>query len=243
MKNILLLALTLVILPLHGHAQSAKDIDAEAVRVLDQMTDVISELTSCSVHVKNAIDSLNAKNKLVKYHRTSDVKFSGPDKLLILMQGDTGHKGYWYDGSFLTYYSYDENNYITLETPNTTLEMIDAMHKRFDFEFPGADFFYPHFVDDILDEFQSVKYKGSAKIDGENCDHVIADNDKMQVEIWVSKDAPNMPKRFLITHKDEHNRQYESVFSNWNLSPVIPDETFVFTAPANSKLISVMSKL
>jgi hypothetical protein len=34
-------------------------------------------------------------------------------------------------------------DYVTLETPETTLEMIDAMHVDYDFQFQQPIFFYP----------------------------------------------------------------------------------------------------
>lgn len=243
MKKTLLLLVILAMLPLKGTAQNTKNIDSTAVFILDKMGDMIGELVSCSVHVENSIDTLNANKDLVKYYRHSEVKFSGPSKLVIQISGDEGQKGFWYDGSFLSYYNYDENNYVTLEAPETTLEMIDAMHKRFDFEFPAADFFYPTFVDDLLENFNTIQYLGTTMIDQQECFHIIATNSTLNVQFWIMNAPQKLPKRFLIIHKDLSNRQYESTFSNWDLNPSIPESVFEFLPPPDAKLISIMSKL
>ncbi|MGK0324525.1 MAG: hypothetical protein ACJAR4_002579, partial [Psychroserpens sp.] len=140
-KNVLLLPLLYI--SLFGYAQEVKDIDSTAIFLLDKMANVIGDLEAVSFDLDNSIDKLDANKNIVKHYANSTISFSGPDKLSIRTEGTKGRSGFYYDGSYMSYYNYDENNYITLEAPESTLEMIDEMHTDYDFQFPAADFFYP----------------------------------------------------------------------------------------------------
>ena len=239
-KNSLLLPLLFI--SFFGYAQEVKDIDSTAIFILDKMTDVIGDLEAVSFDLDNSIDKLDADKNIVKHYAKSAISFSGPDKLCIRTEGIKGRSGFYYDGSYLSYYNYDENNYITLAAPESTLEMIDEMHLDYDFQFPAADFFYPTFTDDMMEQFTSIKFLGKKIIDDEECYHIMATNKDLNVQIWVSNKTYMLPKRFVIIYKNKSNLQVESTFSNWLLNPNIPDAVFDFLPPPNARLISILKK-
>lgn len=225
-----------------GFSQNDRTIDSTAVFILDKMSDIIGDLSSVTFDVNTSMDKLDPSNTLIKYYSKSTITFYGPDKLLVRTEGSRGKSGVWYDGQYFTYYNYDENNYVTLEAPDTTIDMIDQMHLNYDFTFPAADFFYPNFTDDILEHFNTIKFLGKKTIDKEECYHILASNDIMDVQIWVSNKTYLLPKHFVIAYKKESNRQYESTFSNWSLNPDIPGAVFNFLTPPTAKLINILKK-
>ena len=225
-----------------GFSQNDKTIDSTAIFVLDKMSDVIGNLTSVTFDLNTSVDRLDSSNNMLKHYSKSTITFSGPDKLLTRTEGARGKSGFWYDGEYLTYYNFDENNYVTLESPDTTLDMIDEMHSNYSFQFPAADFFYPNFTDDLMEHFDSIKFLGKKTIDNEECYHIMASNDNIDVQLWISNRTYLLPKHFVIVYKNESNRQYESTFSNWSLNPDIPDAVFNFLAPPTASLISILKK-
>lgn len=241
MKKILLL-LPLLFISFLGYAQEVKDIDSTAIFILDKMGDVIGDLESVTFELNNSSDKLNEDQNIEKQYSTSNICFSGPDKLRIRTEGTEGKKGYWYDGSYLSYYNFDENNYVTLEAPETTLAMIDEMHLNYNFDFPAADFFYPSFTDDLIEHFDTIKFLGKKTIDGEECYHIMATNSELNVQLWVSDKTYLLPKHFVIIYKNKSNLQYQSTFSNWSLNPNTPNSIFGFLPPPNAKLISILKK-
>ena len=232
----------LLFISFFGYAQEVKKIDSVAIFILDQMGDVIGDLESVSFNLNNSTDKLDADKNIVKHYSTSAISFSGPDKLRVRSDGTKGRGGYYYDGTYMSYYSYDENNYVTLEAPETTLEMIDEMHLDYNFNFPAADFFYPSFTDDMMEQFTSIEFLGKKTVDGEECYHIMATNKDLNVQIWVSNETYLLPKRFVIIYKNKSNLQFESTFGNWTINPNIPDAVFDFLPPPNAKLISILKK-
>ena len=238
----ILLAITLCILPFLSKAQGSKEIDSTAIYILDKMSDIIGDLESVNYNVTISEDKLNAYNLIETHFRTSSVSMVGPDKLTARTINEKGGHGIWFDGELFSYYSFAENNYVTLETPGNIISMIDNMHQRFDFKFPAADFFYPSFTDDILEEFDRVKYIGKKVVEEEECFHIIAENKNINVQLWISNKTLLLPKQLVIIYKNENNMQYKNTFTNWDLNPNIPEAVFNFLPPNNAKLISILEK-
>lgn len=236
------LTIALLALPFCGQSQAARQIDSAAVYLLDRMADIIGELEAVSFVLETATDRLDDQQKMETHYSVSQVSMEGPDKMVFQTKGDKGKIGFWYDGFYATYYSFDENNYVTLEAPGNIISMIDSLHTKFDFQFPAADFFYPSFTDDILEDFDTLEYMGSAMVDGEDCSYIRATNENMEFQLWISHSNWNLPKRFVLIQKGMQNLRFESVFKSWELNPKIPNTVFEFLPPTNARLIDIMEK-
>lgn len=232
-----------LIIPFSVFAQSAKKVDSVAVLILDHMSDVIGDLGSCSFHLSVSADVMEYGNGMEKKFTEDDVYMVGPNKMLVQSKGTGFHKGYWYDGESVVYYSYNENNFAVMNAPPTIMETIDSINKTYGIEFPAADFFYPTFTDDVLDNFNQVLFLGNKKVNGKDCFHILASNAKMTAQLWITNDAMMLPEKFVITYKEkDQSPQYEATFSDWKLNPMIPLSIFEFTPPPGSHQVSIMAK-
>ena len=234
--------LALIALPFFGQSQAARQIDSAGVYILDRMADIIGELEAVSFSIETSMDKLDAEQKITTQHSVSQVSMAGPDKMVFHKIGDKGKYGFWYNGAYASMYSFKENNYVTLESPDNIIAMIDALHTRFGVQFPAADFFYPSFTDDILAEFNTLEFLGKKMVDGEECFYIRATNDNMHLQLWVSSNNWNLPKRFILIQKGKQNLRIESVFRNWELNPKLPNTLFEFLPPPNARLIDIMEK-
>jgi len=224
-------------------AQGAGGDDPVAVQILDHMSAVIGELNSCAYTLKVARDVDDPDLGLVKRFAVHEVFMMGPDKMLVNSRGTGGHKGYWYDGETVTYYSYDENNFATVKAPGTTVETIDAMHRDYDIDFPAADFFYPKFTDDLIDSTDRIVFLGNKELDGKSCFHLYAMGQGMSVQLWIADDALNLPVKLVISYLDQRDApQYEATFSDWQINPELPVAIFDFVPPRSAAPITLVSK-
>ena len=223
-------------------AQGAK-IDSTAVILLDRMSDVIGDLESCSFKLNTSYDAPDQDYGLIKQFGTHEVYLAGPDRMLVDSKGDKGHRQFWYNGNQLFYYSYDENNYAMVETPPTILQTIDSVSKAFGIEFPAADFFYPTFTDDLIENSDQIAYLGQTRIMGRNCFQILATGKETSIQIWISSDAFNLPLRYAIIYRNlDGNPQYEATFSDWQVNPDLPAAMFNFLPPPGAKKIRLISK-
>jgi hypothetical protein len=234
------LILTCLTISLFVSAQTRK-VDTVAVMILNRMADIIGDLKSCSFNLSTSSDVSDYENGTIKQTGNHEVYLVGPDKMLVHSYGDKGHRGFWYNGEKTTYYSFDENNYATVETPNDIISTIAFLNLNYGIEFPAADFFYPTFTDDVLDQYKNIVYMGMSVIEGKECFHILASNEHQSVQFWISNDAYSLPKKFVIIYKNT-DMQYEATFCNWVLNQEIPNSMFEFMPPPQAAEIVLLPK-
>lgn len=223
-------------------AQGDSTIDNNAVILLDRMTALIGQLNSCSFKLTTAADKLMPGLGPVKEHQSHQVHFAGPDKMHVQTKGPKNH-GYWYNGDILMYYSLTYNHYGFIETPDNIIETIDMINADYGIDFPGTDFFYPTFTDDLLENSTSVTYLGLVTFEDAEYHHIVAVGPEQNVQLWLTNDTFTLPYRFVFLEKSgEHSLQYEGVFSDWVINPNLPDAIFDFVVPESAKRLSIVPK-
>jgi hypothetical protein len=216
------------------------NIDTIAVAILDRMSAMIGDLSSCHVTVKSNYDIRSQHLGLVKHGDDEQLYMQGPNKLLIRSQGDRGDRSIYYDGKTLNYYSLENNQYATLTLSVPLMEMIDTVNKMYGIEFPASDFFYPSFVDDLLSESKNLFFLGMTKVDGKDCFHIAGTAADKTYQFWISDDALTLPLKMVIVYTSrEMNPQYEATLSDWQINPVLPTALFEFMVPPKAKKIKM----
>lgn len=220
-----------------------KDYDTVALMILDRMSDVIGDLSSCSYVLQTTTDRMDAGNLTTTTYGKNEVYMVGPDKMMVNAYGEKGPRGYFYNGSKMSYYSFKENNYASVDAPPTIIEMIDTISAEYGIDFPAADFFYPTFTDDLLAYCDKIDYLGLEDLDGKECFHVRARARDMNIQVWVANDATMLPQKLLINYSNNKAVQrYEAGFSAWQLNPSLPAAMFDFLPPPSANEVYLMPK-
>jgi hypothetical protein len=216
-------------------------IDTVAVSLLDRMSAVIGQLSSCSVKIKSNYDITSKELGLIKHSDEQQLFLHGPDKLLVKSDGDRGSRDFYFDGKKLSYYSLDKNQYGQVDASMSLVDMIDTVNKLYNIEFPAADFLYPSFVDDILLESKELVYLGLTRVDGKECYHIAGRADDKTFQFWISDDAFCLPAKMVIVYTNQEMRpQYEAVLTDWQVNPTLPDAIFEFTVPHKATRVKLV---
>ncbi len=241
MKKIIIWLL-FITLSVNNYAATPK-IDSIAIAILDHMTYMIGSLNSVSFDLRSSNDVANAEFGLIKSSGINNVYMLGPDKMLINSRNEKGHREFWYNGKQMVYLSHDENNYAIIDAPSNIIAAIDTINKQYGIRFPGADFFYPSFTDDLIKYSDQIKYLGEKSVNGKECSHIIAISKKLNIQIWISNEGLNLPVKFVIINKEkEGNPQYEASFSNWKINPDLPWAMFEFLPPPGAVEVKIIPK-
>ena len=228
------------ILTVHLQAQTRR-IDTVAVSILDKMSAVIGDLSSCSVTIRSNYDVSSRELGLVKHSDEQELFLRGSGKMLLRSEGDKGSRYFLFNGKNLSYYSMDKNQYSQIETPASLIEMIDTVNKLYGIEFPAADFLYPSFVDDIIGESKELVYLGLTKVGDKECYHIAGKAMDKTFQFWISNDAYTLPMKMVIVYTTrEMNPQYEAVLTDWQVNPNLPDAMFTFTIPHKAQRVKLM---
>jgi hypothetical protein len=239
-KFITIILLSLVLIAVSS-GPAFSQIDSEAVVILDSMSSVVTNLESCSFTLKTEYDIYSDRFGLIKNSDNANVYLKAPDKLFIKRKGDKGQKEFYYDGKTLTYYSKDNNQYAVLTAPPTIMETIDSVSDEYGVEFPAADIFYPDLVDTILANANNLSNLGFTDIDEKECFHIAGTNDEFTYQIWIANDGSFLPVKIAICYTTRTgNPQYEAIFKEWKINPVLDDSMFNFVIPPDSRKIKIL---
>lgn len=233
----------LLVLPLASVQAQEKSIDTTAVLILDRMSSIFGEMKSLGFTSSVSKDVVYTENFFIKVFSTSDVKFKGPNKFSSRLHGENKEDLYSYNGKQVIYYSYNSNIYTVADAPDNLIETIDWLYQDFGIEFTTADFLYPNFSQDFVNQMDNVEFLGVAQVDGKRAFHIAGNNDDITVQIWVSDDSYFLPMKTIITYFDgPYANQYETDFSNWEINQDYPDSIFEFLPPPSAKQITWMSQ-
>lgn len=240
MKKIFLVFI--LIIPTRLFAQQSI-YDTTAILLLDKMGSVIGDIQSCSFTLNTSNDVIDIELGLIKHFTLSKVYLVGPDKMLVDSRGEKGHRGLWYNGEQLFLYSYSENNYAVIDAPPTIISTIDTVNKTYGIDFPAADFLYPTFTLDLIDNNDEIILVGKSTINDRECFHIVAKNNYMSTQIWISDDALFLPMKMVIVDYNENpNAQYDATFSDWQINSEYPNAMFDFTPPPNANKVKLLAK-
>jgi hypothetical protein len=207
------------------------------------MSTIIGDLTSVTFTLETKIDENNQDIGLNSEYTTNQVYFKGPDKMMMDLQRNSEHRSLWYNGKSLIYYFYNENNYALISCPPTIVETIDMVHENYGIDFPSADFFNPTLTDDMLQNFDQIRYHGKREINMKECHFIIATKKDMRVQLWIETSAMNLPHKMVIMYLNDGNEvdtQYEATFTNWQINPDLPNSMFEFNPPLDARKIKLM---
>lgn len=213
--------------------------DSLAVSILDSMSDVISDLESCSFKFNTNYDIQNDDFGLITHSEAGEVFMKGAYKLFIEKRGDKGHKQFFYNGKSFLLYSFDKNQYATMPAEISVIELIDSISSQYSVEFPGADVFYPDFVDNLLATSNNLVFLGLMINEKGESYHIVGSTDDMTYQFWVDPKT-FLPDRMTLNYiTQKNNPRYTITFTDWNLNPFINDSAFEFVAPAGAQLIKI----
>jgi len=226
-----------VALFLFSCSSDPKVYDERAIASFDALSETIGKLESCSY----TLNTFVSKKTGEQYTNEHDVYMRGPNKMYIHSDGTKGERSYWYDGKTMGYFNFAKNTFDTIPALENIVKTIDVLHHKYGIDFPAADFFYPTFTDDMIDNFDQILFFGDETLDGVDCSVSKSVNDKYLVHIWIDKKT-DLPHKLVISNVNNSLGYYEAVFSNWRENPVLPDILFEFKPPQHSTRVALKIK-
>lgn len=118
--------------------------------------------------------------------------------------------------------------------------MVEQFRIRFGVEFPLADLFVWGTPDAPTDQFESAMYAGQDYIGSDVCDHYAFRQQDLDWQIWIKAGASPLPRKLVITRRDDDARPQSSSIIDWNVSPAFTNAVFTFKPPAGTKKIDII---
>jgi hypothetical protein len=239
---ILSLAGTLAGAQTPGTATSERDV--QAMTILKRMTDFLARTQRFSVMVDTGFDVVQDSGQKIEFGETRKIVVSRPNRARIdITKRDGGISGFIFDGQEIAVFNTSENVYATAAKPGALDEAIVYFINDLDMRLPLAEMLSSKPAETLPAKVRAAYYVEQASMAGMPCDHLAFRGDQADLQLWVAQGEQPLPRRLVITYKHAAGQpQFWAQFSDWNLSPDVPDSLFVFTPPEGAAKIAFTSR-
>jgi len=214
-------------------------IEPKAMEALQRMGAFLRTLKTFEVSFKVSKDEVLDSGQKVMVDGTSELTVQTPDHFHFSTKIDEAHRDlqFFYNGKTFTIYGNTNKFYASVAAPATIHELLDVAKERYDIDLPFRDLFSWGRDKADLDAIQSAIYIGPVKINDVLCDHYAFRNADVDWQVWIQQGETPLPRKLVITTKEEEQQPQYVSNMNWNLSPKINRQLFTFVPPKNAHKI------
>jgi hypothetical protein len=207
-------------------------------QLLQKMCDFLKSQQKFTYKAEVADDQVYYGAKKLQYGIDMETFVQRPDRLRVNAEGDLVDKQFFFDGKTITLYDKSDNVYGSMEVPPNIEGALEKANKEFGVRVALTDLASPALCEHIGKRIKHSLYVGLSKVRGVPCHHLSFDGDKTQLQLWIEAgDKPLLRKVVLTQKKLTGSPQWTAYLSDWNFSPQLPDNLFVFTPPQGAAKI------
>ena len=215
-------------------------IDPRADELLRRMGDYLAQAPFFSVSAEVWQDIQLSSAQRIQAGRTIELQVRRPNRLRADVHSTRRNRELVYDGSAITLLNRAQNFYGTVRASGSLDEAMDVASERFGIAMPLEDFVRSDPHKDLLKKVTFGGDIGPVTVLGVPCEHLGFTQDNIDWQIWIENGARPVPRKFVITYKDEPDSpQYTAIFSNWDFTTKLPDFVFKFEPPPGAAKIKV----
>jgi hypothetical protein len=228
--------------PAPSTAASARD--PQAMAMLQRMADFLSRAQRFSVTTEIAFDVVQSSGEKLEFGETRKFVIRRPDGARIdTTKRDGATSGFRFDGQEIAVFNTKEQVYATAPKPGTVDQAIAYFINDLDMRFPLAQLFSAQLAEALPAQMRTANNIGLERIMGVPCEHLAFQGNQADLQLWMAQGDQPLPCRLVITYKAaEGQPQFRAQFSDWNLSPDVPDTLFAFTPPEGATKIAFATR-
>lgn len=214
------------------------DVDPEANEILEEMSDYLPGLKALSVDIEIENEIVGFEGQKIQLSSSGSVLLERPGRLRVHRRGGVADVELFFDGKLLTIHSSSRNFYGSLERPGSIDDVIGTVRSELGLDAPAGDFFFADPLTGLLEGVMSGSYLGWGYVDGVRCHHLAFREEHVDWQVWVETGDTPRPRKYVITSKwVTAAPQYVVRFRNWNSSPEVGAEQFVFEPPEGARKV------
>jgi hypothetical protein len=244
------LAASLTLLGSHPAAalEKAPDSSPPAVdgrALLDKTAEFLAKANQFSVTIRAEYDVVQTSGQKIEFGEVRKVSLRRPDRFRSDFERSDGRKGLAvFDGKNITVFNDEQNVYAVASRPGDLDGAVTYLLKDLGVRLPLAMMYLSRLPAEIANRVRSVEVVEQTTTMDPPCVHLAARADDVDFQIWIPAQGDPLPRRILITYKQANEQpQFEADFSEWNLTPSVPDALFTFSPPEAARQIPFVAQL
>ncbi len=220
----------------------ANAVDPASIQALKDMGAFLQSLKRFHVATEVTGERVLADGQKLQHSATAKMDVERPNKIRALMQTARSAREIIYDGKTVTLYTPAQKYYSTVEFTESIGGLVDKLEQKYGVELPLRDLFLFGTPAAPLDKFESAMNAGQDFIGGEICDHYAFRKGKIDWQIWIATGGKPLPRKVVITNRNDDERPQSVSLIDWNLKPAFKDSVFKFTPPKGATKIEIVPR-
>jgi hypothetical protein len=222
----------------------ARDVDEEAIAVVQRMTDALGKPTSLRFEIETSYDAVQTDGEKIEFGAVRTITVRRPDRLrsdVVDRSGD--QRTVRYDGQQLVMSDPEQRVWAAVPRTGNLDALVDYLTEELGVPMPLSELFSPELPDLLGDRMLSGRYVGKGTLRGVPYDHVAFRNEEAGVQFWIAREGVPLPQRIVITYENAVDEpQFRADFDEWELSPRTPDSLFRFEPPEGFERIAFVPR-
>jgi hypothetical protein len=232
--------MALAVVTVYSGVAQETAIDPRANELLKRMADYLADAKFLTVSAEIWQDVQGPNGQKLQAGRDLVLQVRRPNRLHAELHSTRRDRELTFDGAALTLFNRKDNLYGTAKVSGSLDEAMDTAVEKFGIPMPLEDFLRANPYKDLLRSVTSGRDIGPVEVMGVQCEHLAFTQDNIDWQLWIENGVRPVPRKFLITYKDEPNSpQFTVIFSNWDFDTKLPDFVFKFEPPAGASRIRV----
>jgi len=213
--------------------QSEGQVEEQALEVLTRSTNYLANLKQFHVSAEFGFDVLQKSGQMIEFGAHQEITVQRPNHFRVDFTNRDGEFGsVIYDGEEVILSNPEDAVYAKAPFKGEVDDALGFISKELQRPIPLQDFFASNLGALLMAKIESGLYVEESTVGGVLCDHVAMRNDNVDFQLWVAQGDKPLPRRIIITYKNEEERpQFRAQFLKWELSPKIAKENFSFIVP------------
>ncbi len=217
----------------------------EASALLNKTADFLSKAGQFSVTIRAGYDAVQESGQKIEFGEIRKVTLRRPDRFRTDIERSDGQKGLViFDGKDIIIFNEKDKVYAKASSPGDLDGAVTYLIKGLGIPLPLAMMYLSRLPLEIENRVRSVETVEQTTILDVPCVQLAARTDDVDFQIWVPSKGDPLPRRIVITYKNEKGQpQFWANLSDWNLSPNPSDQLFAFAPPEDVRQIPFLAQI
>ncbi|ACD20969.1 DUF2092 domain-containing protein [Paraburkholderia phytofirmans] len=215
-------------------------VDPAAVSALRDMGAHLQALQRFTVSTELTGERVLEDGQKLQHTATAVLDVDRPNRVRVVMRSARGTREIFYDGKTVWLYTPAQKYYSSVPFDSNLAELVDHLRARFAVEIPLADLFVWGTPDAPADQFESAMYAGQDYVGTDVCNHYAFRENDVDWQIWIKADGNPLPRKLVITRRDDDARPQSTSIIDWVTSPTFRTSVFVFRPPVGARQVELV---
>ena len=220
-------------------AAAANPVDPRSIQALKDMGAHLQSLKRFQVSTELTGERVLADGQKLQHTATADLDVHRPDRIRARMWSARSEREIIYDGKTVTIFLPAQKAFSTVQFTENLGGLVQKLEERYGVEIPLSDLFLWGTPAAPVDRIESAMNAGQDFIGNDICDHYAFRQGKFDWQIWITTGSNPLPRKLVITNRNDEARPQSVSMIEWNLKPTFKDSVFTFTPPKGASAVEL----